>query len=207
PPGGEIHVEDGQLTGLVAERANRLFPVPEGSTREQRQAGIKLISEQMTASGLTTVSEGGTNYEALVAFDDALRAGEMLFRVSMMISDPAVQQGLKAAGIRSGFGDEYLRIGGWKFSADGSASGRTMYMSTPYIGRPDDYGILTMTQEELYASVEDAHRHGFQVEIHANGDRAIEFVLNAYERAQAEWPRADPRHRIEHATLVNDALL
>jgi hypothetical protein len=115
--------------------------------------------------------------------------------------------GLKAAGIRSGFGDAWLKVQSAKFSADGSASGRTMAMSTPYVGRPDDYGILTMTQQEIHDAVEDAHRAGFQVEIHANGDLAIEMVLNAYERVQRLWPVPDPRHRIEHCTLVNPQLL
>lgn len=116
-------------------------------------------------------------------------------------------EGCKAAGIYSGFGDDMLRIGGVKFVADGSASGRTMSMSTPYEGRPDDHGILTMTQEEIHEAVEDAHRHDFQIGIHANGDLAIDMVLNAYERVLEKWPRPDARHRIEHCSLVNPDLL
>ena len=209
PEGGAIYVENGELTGKIAENAMDLFRdvVPSGSTREQRQAGVKRISEQMTAAGLTTVSEGGTSRDAIVAFRDAYEADEMRFRLSMMVSDEQAQRGLKAAGIRSGFGDNKLWLGGLKFSADGSASGRTMAMSTPYVGRPDDYGILTMTPQEIIDAVEDAHRKGYQIEIHANGDRAIEYVLDAYERAQTQWPRPDPRHRIEHATLINPDIL
>ena len=82
-----------------------------------------------------------------------------------------------------------------------------MRMSTPYVGRPDDYGILTMTQEEIHEAVDEAHRSGWQIGIHANGDVTIDMVLTAYERAQAEWPREDPRHRIEHCTLVNPDLV
>ena len=82
-----------------------------------------------------------------------------------------------------------------------------MAMSTPYVGRPDDYGILTMTQQEIDEAVEDAHRHRFQIGIHANGDVAIDMVLNAYERVQRIAPRPDPRHRLEHCTLVNPELL
>ena len=94
-----------------------------------------------------------------------------------------------------------------KYAADGSASERTMAMSTPYEGRPDDFGILTMTQQEVHDAVEEAHRAGWQVAIHANGDVAIDMVLNAYERVQKLWPRADCRHRIEHCSLVNPSLL
>jgi predicted amidohydrolase YtcJ len=114
---------------------------------------------------------------------------------------------LKEAGVRTGFGDEWLRVGPVKFAADGSASERTMAMSTPYAGRPDDFGILTMTQAEIHESVEEAHRAGWQVAIHANGDVTIDMVLNAYERVQREWPRGDVRHRLEHCSLVNPQIL
>ena len=116
-------------------------------------------------------------------------------------------EAFKTAGIYTGFGNEWVRIGGVKFTADGSASERTMRMSTPFIGKPDDYGILIMSQQEIHEVVEDAHRHGFQVGIHANGDVTIEMVLNAYERVLKKWPRADRRHRIEHCSLVNPSLL
>jgi predicted amidohydrolase YtcJ len=213
PPGGQFYKRDGKLDGLVAELATRAFngvgeraPV----TREVRQAGVKLISEKMVASGLTTVHDGATSQNAIIAYQDAYAAGEMGFRMRMMVSGvggTGALQGLKDAGISSGFGDDWLKVQGAKFSADGSASGRTMAMKTPYVGRPNDYGILTMTQEELHEAVEDAHRHGFQIQIHANGDRAIEMVLNAYERVQRLWPHPDPRHRIEHCTLVNPDIL
>ena len=81
-----------------------------------------------------------------------------------------------------------------------------MRMSTPYVGT-DDYGILTMTQEEIDEAVEDAHRHNFQVGIHANGDVTIDMVLKAYERALQKWPDPNRRHRIEHCTLVNPDLI
>ena len=80
-------------------------------------------------------------------------------------------------------------------------------MSTPFEGRPGDHGILTMSREEIHEAVENAHRNDFQIGIHANGDIAIDMVLNAYERVQSLWPRPDPRHRIEHCSLVNPDLL
>jgi len=82
-----------------------------------------------------------------------------------------------------------------------------MSMSTPYAGRPGDYGISTMSQDEIYDAVDDAVEHGFRVGIHANGDVAIEMVLNAYERVLKEHSGPNPRHRIEHCSLVNAELL
>jgi predicted amidohydrolase YtcJ len=208
PPGGHIYVEDGQLTGLVAERANGLFNglIDSGSTREQRQAGVKLISEMVTEAGLTSVHDASCGSDSGIAYQDAYHAGDLRCRVYMMVRG-GMFEGLKAAGAYTGLGDEWVRVGGVKFGADGSASGRTMAMSTPYVGRPDDFGILTMTQEEIHEAVEDAHRHSFQVGIHANGDLAIDMVLNAYERVLRMWPREDPRHRLEHCSLVNPDLL
>jgi len=209
PPGGQIYHDDqGELLGKVAERASALFTkhTPSGSTREQRQAGVKLISEMMTSSGLTTVHDASCGTDSGKAYQDAYNAGELKMRVYMMVRG-SMFEGCKQAGLYTGFGDDMLKVGGVKFGADGSASGRTMAMSTPYEGRPDDHGILTMTQEQIHEAVEDAHRHDFQVGIHANGDLAIDMVLNAYERVIENWPRPDIRHRLEHCSLVNPSLL
>ncbi len=209
PPGGRFYRDsNGVLTGLAAERARYVFNslIPSDSTREQRRDGVKLITELMTKAGLTSVHQTGASRNDMIAYQDARADGGMRFRMYLF---PRVQlfEDLVNAGIRSGFGDEVLRIGAVKFSADGSASERTMRMSTPFEGRPDDYGILTMSQEEIHEAVENAHRNDFQIGIHANGDVTIEMVLNAYERVQRSWPRNDPRHRIEHCSLVNPALL
>ncbi|MBV56920.1 MAG: amidohydrolase [Gammaproteobacteria bacterium] len=199
---------NGVLTGLVAERARRVFNglIPGGSTREQRRDGVKLISELMTTAGLTSIQQTGGSRNDMLAFQDARAAGDMRFRVSMFPRGGLIDDFINA-GIRTGFGDEVFRIGAAKFAADGSASERTMRMSTPYVGRPDDYGILTMSQQEIHEAVENAHRNDFQIGIHANGDVTIEMVLNAYERVQSLWPRADARHRIEHCSLVTPAIL
>ncbi len=212
PFGGRFERDEtGELTGLVEETARRVFDVAAKDmelTRADRQAGVVHMSKLMTASGLTSVHQTGGDRDSLVALQDAYAAGELRFRMYFFPSGrDEIFGALKAAGIRSGFGDEWLRIGAVKFGADGSASGRTMYMKTPYVGKPDDYGILTMSQEEIYEAVDDAHQHGFQIGIHANGDATIEYVLNAYERAMKQWPREDPRHRLEHCSLVNPELL
>jgi predicted amidohydrolase YtcJ len=209
PPGGHIYHDGDELNGLVAELARRPFQrlIPSGTTREQRQAGVKLITEMMSAAGLTSITDAGCGSQSATAYQDAYDAGELRCRVYMMMSSGSAYQGLSSAGFYTGMGNEWLRVGGVKYLADGSASERTMRMSTPYVGRPDDFGILTMTQDEIHEAVEEAHRGRWQVGIHANGDVAIDMVLKAYERAQQNWPRPDPRHRLEHCSLVNPDLL
>lgn len=208
PFGGHFYKEDGELTGKVAERARAVFSdlIPSGATREERAQGVAVICREMNAAGLTSVHQTGTSRADFTAYQDAYLAGDLTFRMYAMARGgtfPALME----AGIRSGFGDAMLKVGSVKYAADGSASERTMAMSTPYAGRPDDFGILTMTQEEIHEVVERAHRAGWQVAIHANGDVTIDRVLNAYERVQELWPRPDCRHRIEHCSLVNPTLL
>jgi len=216
PEGGKFYKENGELTGRVAERAKAPLErlIPSTISRSEGQESIKLIGERMAKVGLTSVHETGGGTENLVAYEDAHAAGELYFRIYLFpsgsyggIAGSTLFEGLKAAGVRTGFGSEHVRIGAVKYGADGSASERTMAMSTPYVGRPDDYGILTMTQEQIDEAVDDAVRHGFQIGIHANGDLAIDMCLTAYERAQRTMPQADPRFRLEHCSLVNDDLL
>ncbi len=210
PFGGKIVKANGELDGMVAESAMGLFDLPEESTRAQRQQAVKLITGLMSAAGLTSVQDAGASPSDAVAYQDALHADELKCRVYMLASSyegSDMYSNLKAAGVYSGFGNEWLRVGGVKFGADGSASERTMRMSTPYVGRPNDYGILTMTQEEIDRAVDDAFENRFQVGIHANGDVAIDMVLKAYERVKKKAPRADLRPRIEHCSLVNPDLL
>ena len=99
-----------------------------------------------------------------------------------------------------------MRVGGVKFEADGWRPSARCGCPRRYVGT-NDYGILTMTQQEIDAAAEDAHRHNWQMAIHANGDVTIDMVLNAYERVLSQWPHPDRRHRIEHCTLVNPSLL
>jgi predicted amidohydrolase YtcJ len=87
-------------------------------------------------------------------------------------------------------------------------SGRTCWLSEPYSDRPGYYGIPpARSQEELDKAFKDMHDAGFQIATHSNGDREINMVLTAIERAQAKNPRPDARHRIEHASVMNRALL
>ena len=196
----------GELSGFVAEKAvDRIkkLPIP---SRSQARDGVKVIAQLMTAAGITSVHDADADKSNFLAYQDARAAGELLFRVYVM-AHTSLFDSWVAAGLRTGFGDSFLKIGGLKLYADGSASERTMRMSKPYIGRPNDFGLLVTTQDKLNEQVLNAHEQGFQVGVHANGDVGIDMVLNAYELANRLRPRPDPRFRIEHCTLINDLLL
>ena len=216
PSGGKFYREDGEFTGRIAEKAiaafNKVGVWPVAGRREN-QENAKLMTKRMAASGLTSTTDAYGSHEDWTSYQDAYHAGELSCRVSFMPSGRAfgasksIFHTLSDAGMKSGYGNDMLSIGAVKFGADGSASERTMRMSTPYKGRPDDYGILTMSQEEIDAAVDDAVARGYRIGIHANGDVTIDMVLNAYERVLKGWKGENPRFRIEHCSLVNPSLI
>lgn len=221
PDGRYARDSNGELQGFVAERARDVFDtVGERETytpeqeRERAHAAMAYMSKKLAAAGLTTVHDAWTDGARLRAYQDALAGGELLHRAYLLIGSRGFRKGLTApyrslleAGVYTGLGNEMVRIGPVKFTADGSASERTMRMSTPFVGRPNDYGILVMDQKQIDFAVEEAHANRWQIGFHANGDVAIDMVLSAYERALAKWPHPDRRHRIEHCTLVNPQLI
>lgn len=210
PEGGKI-VRDpktGDVTGLLLETASNPLDrlIPNKFTEKDNQAGVKLISQMISKAGITSVTDAYTSSTYLRAYQDAYQAGELNSRVYCMMGYYEIDT-LIAGGIKTGLGDQWLRIGAMKITLDGSISERTARLSEPYVGRPDDYGILVMQEEELYEYVEKAHNNDWQVGIHANGDVAIDKALGIYERVQKTYPRKDPRFRLEHCTVINQDLV
>ena len=210
PPGGKYDHDPatGHLTGHIRENAKTGFQnlIPSNFTRADRQEGVKLISKMMTRTGVTSVGDAMGTPDDLRAYQDARAAGELSLRVYCLIEYHFIDQML-AAGIRTGMGDEWVRVGAMKMFCDGSISERTARLSQPYIGRPNDFGILVADEEQLYPVARKAHEAGWQLGTHANGDVAIDTTLKVYERLQRELPRRDPRFRLEHCTVVNDSLV
>ena len=201
----------GELTGRVSDNARDVFEkagkrtelTPSQQAQRYRD-GQAYMSKQFVRYGLTTVHHEEGSLEGL---QQVRRNGELLHRVSY---EPGREiDDLINAGIESGFGDEWIRIGATaEFTIDGSFSERTMALSTPYPGVTPSYkGNITIGQDEINAWVEHVHRGGIQVNCHANGDVAIGMFLTAIERAQKLFPRVDARPKITHCTLVNDDLI
>jgi len=210
PPGGRLgrDPDTGRLNGIIFERAIDhvrfgLIPV---DNEEVRREGLRTICGMLNRVGLTSVHDARVTAEEFQTYQDGKAAGELSLRVYALMWYPQFPA-LRDAGIKSGLGDDRLRIGGIKMVADGAIATRTAYLSQPYEGSMCDHGILTMEQDEIEEQVMAMHRAGFQVCIHANGDVTIDMVLTAYEKAQKAYPRTDARHRIEHCTLVNPDLL
>ena len=197
-----------KMNGRIKESAGNAFDkvIPTTYTRDDLREGVKLISKMMSRTGITSVHDAYGSPEYFRAYQDAYEAGDLSLRVYCLIGYTHIDKMLQA-GIRTGVGNEWVRIGAMKLTCDGSISERTARLSQPYIGRPNDYGILVMTEDQLYGYAKKAHDADWQIGVHANGDVGIDTTLRVYERLQKERPRRDPRFRIEHCTLINDSLI
>lgn len=209
PQGGQFARDaSGKLTGCIKESANDAFDrlIPNTTTRAEHQEGIKIISKMMAKTGVTSVHDAYGSPDDLRAYQDAREAGDLLVRVYCLMGWMHLDK-MIASGVRTGMGDEWVRVGAVKMTCDGSISERTARLSQSYIGRPNDFGILINNEEQLYVHAHKAHEADWQIGIHANGDVAIDIVLKLYERLQREKARKDPRFRIEHCTVVNSDLV
>jgi predicted amidohydrolase YtcJ len=104
--------------------------------------------------------------------------------------------------VHPGRGDDRFRVHGIKAWSDGASQAYTAYQRDNYLGR-DTRGALNYTPEQLTEGIRRAHRAGWQVGVHANGDAAIDTTLKAYETVLRETPRVDHRHRIEHCSVMH----
>ena len=209
PVGGRFERDPaGNLSGRVAEAASDLLAKISAQpyTRADQQAGVAEISRRLAQAGITSVTDAGGSPQDLRAYQDARDAGELKTRVYCHILAEYLEL-MIAAGVRTGLGDEWVKVGAVKCLADGSISERTARLSEPYIGRPQDFGIMVNDAGKLWPVFEKAHRAGWQIGTHANGDVAIDVVAGLYERLQREFPRRDPRFRFEHCTVLTPELI
>ena len=175
-------------------------------TIPQLVEAVKRSCKEYNSMGITSVGDALVGPLDIEAYQAALQEGQLNARVYMIVLDVNLPK-LKAAGLKTGFGNSMLKLGGIKSFVDGAIAGYTAWLSKPYGHKPGNYGIPTKTPEEIDELVLEAHSAGFQMEVHANGDKAISMLLDSYEKAQNRFPARDRRHRIAHCTLVNRELL
>jgi predicted amidohydrolase YtcJ len=212
-PGGRVAADAaGRPTGLLEERAQQLVaalvhPYPLATLADAiDRAGSVYLAEGITSCTEAGIGGGwiGRSPVELAAYQAARDQGRLRVRVELMVASDVLHPLASHAddgldlGLRTGFGDDWLRLGAAKVFTDGSLVGRTAAMHDHYAGTPGEEGYLQADAGELTAMIIAAHRSGWQVAAHAIGDRAIDLALDAYEQAQARYPRPDARHRIEH---------
>lgn len=224
PAGGQIERDaQGEPTGLLLESAMdlvaRLIPPP---TPVAVAAAMQAAQPVCWQAGLTGLHDfdGRTSFEALQMLQEA---GELGLRVVKNIPAYRLEHAI-GIGLRSGFGNDWLRIGGVKIFADGALGPRTAHMIEPYEGEPENRGIAVTDKEEMMAQAAEASAHGLSVTIHAIGDRANHDVLDVYAALRRQELAAaglihegdEPavrimldklsrplRHRIEHVQIIH----
>jgi predicted amidohydrolase YtcJ len=219
PEGGVVVRDDDGPTGTLEEQAQNLagaLLVPYATDDLARAIGN--ASAVYAAEGLTHVTECGIgggwvgrSPRELTAYQQARDAGTLTVRVQLMpvadvlhpvaghASDP---DGIGLdLGVRTGFGDDRLRIGPMKIFTDGSLVARTAAMRDPFCDR-HGHGYLQDDPELLRSRILGAHAAGWRIAAHAIGDRAIDLALDAFAEMQRAHPRPDIRPRIEHAAVT-----
>jgi predicted amidohydrolase YtcJ len=223
PEGGKIarDPKTGELTGLLMESPamkliDDLLPKPTGEdlVKALGEASEKFLSEGITSA--MDASVGGNDIPLQVAaYQEAVERGLLKVRHNLAIWSEAVfdyahfEEALRGAendllGIRSGLGDEKLRIGPFKIIVDGAFSTVTAVTYDPYGVDPNERGcgVLVIEPEKLAQLATLVQGRGWQLSIHGIGDRAIDVCLEALEAAQKAKPRKDARPRLEHCTMV-----
>lgn len=214
PPGGQIQRHpDGSPTGILFETAMSLASdiLPDSSDEQVSQA-IELAQTELWKMGIT----GAHDFDGRTCFavlQQLHAAGKLKLRVTKSIPIESLTQAVEL-GLRTGFGDDFLRIGSVKAFADGALGPRTAAMLQSYEGEPENRGLLMLDAEELFERGSKAVDNGLSLAVHAIGDSANHEVLQAYqqlriyERNQVSTNSAHRkasylRHRIEHVQIIH----
>lgn len=215
PAGGEI-IRDarGQLTGLFRETAEDLIGAALARAREamtpeeleaEARTQARLAIEESLANGITSFQDAGAGFGDIDLFRQLADEGELSVRLYVMILTSNDQLAENMAQYRMvGYGDNVLTVRSIKRSIDGALGSHGAWLLAPYADMPNSVGLNTVPPEEIAQAAELALEHGYQVNIHAIGDRANREVLDIFEQAYAtvENPE-DLRWRIEHAQHIH----
>ncbi len=210
PPGGVIDRDPrGEPTGVLKETAQELIKrvLPPYTLEETKQA-LAAAGRRMAAEGITSAQDAWAGWvapEEFRAYQEAVREEVLPQRIWLMPDvESLTVKGERfdfAFGLHTGFGHERLRLGAIKIFVDGSLVGRTAALTAPYADGSGTRGILVKPEGRIFQQVRMAHAGGWQVAMHAIGDRAIEVALDAVEHTMGPEARRY-RPRIEHCGVL-----
>ena len=206
PVGGRLlRNAKGVPTGIFVDAAmaliDRVVPPP---SPEQRRTAITTALTELAAFGLTGVHDPGVDAQSVALYRDLADHQALPIRVYAMISGAGdTFDTLSQHGPLRNYGKDHLTVASVKLYADGALGSRGAALIAPYSDRPQHSGLLFNTDQALLDMILKAFRRGYQVNVHAIGDRANRQVLNAFDLAFARYPEARAlRNRIEHAQVV-----
>ncbi len=213
PHGGRIDRDKaGEPTGLLYEQG--LVPIRMSTQPDYAEIirGLRVANQEFLRYGITSATDAsGRNADEIRAFQNGEEEGWLQVRIYFQVrtSGPTIRLGehYLHSGLVTGYGNEKLRLGSYKLMLDGAGGGGSAAMRQAYPGKPSDFGILHQNQEELNELVRNGHKAGYQVGVHAIGDRAVEMTLQSFAKALREFPRENCRHRIEHCGFLDGVLM
>jgi predicted amidohydrolase YtcJ len=208
PAGGLVARDDGgEPTGLLVDTAQRLLQRVEPRPSDaQFDRAVRDCIGDCLAVGLTGIHEMGAELYALAAYRRLLERGDFPFRnyVAVAGRSTSTWDHYRQRGPET-LGDGRVVVGALKLLADGALGSRGAALHDAYCDDPGNTGLVLVPGEEVERLTLEAAPLGFQVCVHAIGDRANTLVLDAFERALRRAPRPDHRLRIEHAQILTDA--
>ncbi|UCD97156.1 MAG: amidohydrolase [Candidatus Bathyarchaeota archaeon] len=207
--GGQIDLdsETGETTGILRENALKLIGDVLPRSNSDELTGLCLAAcQKMVEEGITTVHWIVSSPEELRILSSLEKRNLVPVHIYLMIPAEYLDH-LVSLGLTTGFGSNRLRMGCVKVMADGSLGGRTAALEEPYVDLPTSRGILLLSQKQLKKMVRVAHSGGFQLAIHAIGDRTIGIVLETLKNVIQSPADMNRRHRVEHASVLNPKLI
>jgi predicted amidohydrolase YtcJ len=209
PDGGRI-IRDaaGNPTGTLIDKAMGLVTkVMPPLSREQLEEQVLLADAEARKLGLTMVHDAGANTETVEAYKRLVDSGKLQTRLYVMLRGPmSMLQPHFEKGPITSYGNHHLAVRAVKISADGALGSRGAALLEPYADEPGNTGLLVNPPEEVYAQTLAASKAGFQMCVHAIGDRANRMVLDTFERVQTEVPGSRHlRMRNEHSQILDAA--
>jgi len=207
PDGGLIARDArGEPTGLLVDGAQRLLHAVEPRpTDEQFDRAVRECLADCLAAGLTGIHEMGAELGALASYRRLLERGEFPFRnyVAVAGRSKSTWEHYRERGPER-LGDGRLAIGALKLMADGALGSRGAALHEPYCDDPGNTGLVLIPPEEIARLTLEGAERGFQICVHAIGDRANTLTLDALEQTLARAPRRDHRFRVEHAQILTE---
>jgi predicted amidohydrolase YtcJ len=202
PPGGTIVKDrDGNPTGFLRERAQELVSIPRDFTESRERKKVELASKECLSKGITSFQDAGSPFPTLDLFKKLAQEGALDLRLWVMIAAPNEELELRLPLYKMvNVGDHRLTVQAIKKMIDGALGSHGAWLLEPYSDKPETKGLNTQTPEEISRTADLALRHGFQLCVHAIGDRGNRETLDLFEAAFARRPGGrDLRFRIEHA--------
>jgi len=197
----------GEPTGILREEAlglvRRVMPKP---SLEEIERSCLVACQKAVEAGLTGVNWLVSSPDEIRVLQKLSKEDRLPIRVCLGIPVNLLHH-LTELGLVTGFGNDIVKIGPVKVMLDGSLGGHTAALNEPYSDRQETKGMLHYTQPELDRIIAEAHNAGLQIAIHAIGDCAMNAALKAFEWALAGSSRSDHRHRIEHCSVLSQALI